>query len=125
MKPGAIVKCASIVYVLVLTGCYYDNEEKLYPASFNCSPADNPAFSTHVSPLLQRKCNSCHSGSFPSGGIRLDTFAEVMKYVNNGSLMGSINHTSGFVAMPKDAGKMPPCEIDNIQNWINAGSLNN
>ena len=125
MARGAIMKCLGIIYVLLLAGCYYDKEENLYPASFQCTPAADPAFSMHVLPLLEKKCNNCHSGSFPSGGIRLDNFAEVMKYVGDGSLMGSINHGSGFAAMPKNAGKLPACEITNIQHWIDAGAPDN
>ena len=125
MRRGARKKCLGIIFLFVLSGCYYDKEETLYPASFNCSPADNPAFSAHVLPLLEKKCNNCHSGSFPSGGIRLDSFSEVMKYVGDGTLMGSVSHASGFSAMPKNATKLPACEIANIQNWINAGTPDN
>lgn len=125
MVRGAMMKCIWSIYVILLAGCYYDKEENLYPASFQCTPAVDPAFSTHVLPLLEKKCNNCHGGTFPSGGIRLDRFSEVMKYVGDGSLMGSIRHSSGFAAMPKNGTRLPACEITNIQNWINAGAPDN
>ncbi|WP_113923525.1 hypothetical protein [Cognataquiflexum aquatile] len=111
--------------LFVLLGCYYDKEEILYPELNNCTPAANPLFSADVLPILNRKCNNCHGGSSPSAGIKLDTHTEVLKYVNNGSLMGSINHLAGFSPMPKNTGKMSQCEIDKLQNWINSGKLNN
>lgn len=110
---------------LVVTGCYYDNEAELYPNSTNCTEQPNSTFSGVVLPLLTKRCNSCHGGTNPSAGIDLTTYPEVMKYVNNESLMGSINHSSGYSAMPKNSGKMSACEINNIQNWITAGALNN
>ena len=117
-----------ILLLLVLVSfcrCYYDKAAILYPDSVACVPAANPTFTINVLPLLDSKCNSCHGGSSPSAGIKLDIYAEVKKYVTSGSLMGSINQTSSYSPMPKGSNKMPACEIQVIQNWINAGALNN
>jgi cytochrome c5 len=114
-----------LILVSMLSGCYYDNEETLYPGSANCNVPVTSTFSENVQPLLNNRCNSCHGGSSPSAGINLTSYTEVMKYVNNGSLMGSVNHTSGFSAMPKNSGKMSSCEIGTIQSWIDSGALNN
>jgi hypothetical protein len=81
---------------LVVTGCYYDNVAELYPNSTNCTEQPNSTFSGVVLPLLTKRCNSCHGGTNPSAGIDLTTYPEVMKYVNNESLMGSINQSSGI-----------------------------
>lgn len=113
------------VFVLVgVTGCYYDNEAVLYPGS-SCLPVTNPLLAADVMPILNARCNNCHSGSSPSAGIKLDSYADVLKSVNNGSLMGSINHESSFSPMPKNAAKMNSCEIQKIQDWITQGKLNN
>lgn len=111
--------------LVVLSGCYYDNEETLYPGSANCTVPTTSTFSANILPLLNNRCNSCHSGSSPSGGIVLTSYTEVIKYVNNGSLMGSINHASGYSSMPKNSNKMSSCEIGTIQKWIDSGALNN
>ena len=108
-----------------MSGCYYDNAALLYPGSENCSPVANPSFSADILPILNAKCNNCHSGTSPSVGIRLDSYTEVVKYVNDKSLVGSINHASGYSAMPKGGFKMPTCEIQKIQDWIIDGTLNN
>lgn len=114
-----------IVFVFVgMTRCYYDNEAVLYPGS-SCKPVANPAFTADVMPILNNRCNNCHGGSSPSAGIKLDSYAEVLKSVNNSSLMGSINHESAFSPMPKNAAKMNSCEIQKIQDWITQGKLNN
>ncbi len=114
-----------LLSLTVLSGCYYDNEETLYPESANCTVPTTSTFSVNVLPLLTNRCNSCHGGSAPSGGIILTSHTEVIKYVNNGSLMGSMNQTSGYSAMPKNSGKMSSCEIGTIQEWIDLGALNN
>lgn len=110
---------------LLLASCFYDNEERLYPESANCDATAVATFSAEVLPLLNGRCNGCHSGTSPSGGIKLNTYSEVIKYVNDGSLIGSIEHRSGFSPMPKNGSKMSACQIQEIQSWIDAGALDN
>ena len=113
-----------MVFALLVTGCYYDNEEDLY-GTVTCTPNPNASFNVDVLPILNGKCNNCHAGISPSGGIKLNSYTEVIKYVEDASLMGSITHASGYSAMPKNGGKLPPCEIQVIQDWIDAGAPNN
>jgi uncharacterized membrane protein len=110
--------------MLIMTSCYYDHEALLYENG-PCEIPVSPSFTTDVLPLLNARCNNCHAGTSPSAGIKLNTHAEVMKYVNNGSLMGSINHSSGFSAMPKNGSKMSACDINKIQSWIDSGASDN
>lgn len=118
-------KAQFVALALVLAGCYYDKEAILYPASGTCIEVPNPTFRTDILPILNARCNNCHAGSAPSADIKLDTYTDVMPYVNSGSLMGSINHASGFSAMPKNESKLNPCQIQKIQNWITTGAVNN
>jgi hypothetical protein len=114
-----------LLTMILVSGCYYDKEELLYPGSANCTVPATSTFAVDVLPLLNKRCNSCHAGSSPSAGIVLDSYTEVMKYVNNGSLMGSINQTSAYSPMPKNSGKMSACEIEKIQKWVDSSALNN
>jgi uncharacterized membrane protein len=111
------------LFVLLLSSCYYDKEELLYPGS--CTAPASPLFAVDVLPLLNSRCNSCHGAAATGGGILLNSYTEVKKYADNGKLLGSIQHASGFSPMPKNAGKMATCEIQKIQNWITSGALNN
>ena len=113
------------ITLILLTGCYYDKESILYPGGSTCVAVANPTYSVDVVPILDLKCNSCHSGTSPSAGIKLDSYVEVSKSVKNGSLMGSMNYSSGYSPMPKNSSKMPACEIQKIQDWITQGALNN
>ncbi|HEX8038389.1 MAG TPA: c-type cytochrome domain-containing protein [Chryseosolibacter sp.] len=114
-----------LIPLLVLAACYYDSEEILYPEAGQCNATGKETFSQDVLPLMNARCNNCHGGSAASAGIRLDSYSAVVKKVNDGTLMGSINQSAGFSPMPKNAGKMPACEIRKIQNWIDTGSPDN
>src|SRR5215204_1333764 len=109
--------------MIVMAGCYYDNEEELY----NCSvdPATIKYSSTITTILNSYGCTGCHSGGSPSGAIDLTTHGGVEGVARSGRLFGAISHSSGFAAMPQGAGKMNGCDIRKVKAWIDAGALNN
>jgi cytochrome c5 len=110
-----------------LYGCYNDSIERLYPKVSNPCDDTTVTFSSTVTTILQ-PCQSCHSNSNASSsgsGIKLENYADIMVSVKNGKLMGSINHTNGFVAMPNGGGKLPDCEIAQLQKWIDNNTPNN
>jgi hypothetical protein len=113
-----------LITILTLTGCYYDKESLLYPGT-SCEAVATPSYAINVTPILNLRCNNCHGGNSPSANIKLDVYSEVMKSVNNGGLLGSIKHASGYSPMPKNAGKMSACEIQKIEDWIAQGAANN
>ncbi len=84
----------------------------------------NVSFSANVNPMLSTYCISCHSGSAPQGGVNLSGYANVKIYVDNGKLLGSIEHKPGFVAMPQGS-KLSDCNIGMVRNWIAEGALDN
>ena len=81
------------------------------------------AFNADVRPIIQSNCVGCHSGSNASGGIKLENYFQIKQQVDNGKLTGSVKHESGFSPMPP-SGKMPQCQIDVINNWVNNGAPN-
>ena len=119
------MKCIAVlvVFITVLASCYYDSEENLYPP-VDCVTT-GISFSSDVAPILDASCNACHSASANLGGINLEGYNSVKQYVQNGKLIGSIRHQSGFSAMPQGAPKLESCKILKIESWINAGSPNN
>lgn len=112
-----------LVIMAVLSSCYYDNEEELY----NCSvDAANTKFSTSINSILTSYgCKGCHNGASSSAGINLETYAGVKAVVDNGKLVGAVNHSQGFVPMPQGGVKMNGCDIKKIQAWISSGAANN
>lgn len=110
-----------------VVGCYYDNEEDLYPTSGTCN-TDNRSYSQHVVPLLTNaSCYTCHSQASAQGGVVLETYADLKIFVDNGILLKSLKHEAGAVAMPYPAGspKINSCAISQIEAWITQGAQNN
>ena len=82
-------------------------------------------FSSTIAPLLQTNCITCHSaGNANNGGIDFTVFANVQAYALNGRLLGSIQHLTGYSAMPKGMAQLSACNITQFAKWIAAGAKN-
>jgi len=123
-----------LVFLIVtfwMSGCYYDSEEALFgKPSTSATACDTTVtnFSTQIKPILQANCYSCHANAYAAGsgsGIKLQDYTDVKSYADNGKLVGSIVHASGFFAMPKNGGTLSSCDIKIIKSWITRGTLNN
>ncbi|HET9744685.1 MAG TPA: c-type cytochrome domain-containing protein [Chitinophagaceae bacterium] len=78
-----------------------------------------------IQPIIQNKCQGCHSGTNAQGSIDLSTYTLLKAKVADGKLWGSINHQTGYSPMPKNGTKLSECELSQFQKWINAGAPNN
>ncbi len=107
---------------LTLSGCYYDNVTDLYPNG--CNTID-VSYSRNIVPILDANCVTCHNDISQQGGVVLDTYENVIPYVENGKLLGSIRHDDGFEPMPLTGGKLTACQIKKFEAWIDAGALDN
>ncbi len=117
------IKTTFWMVVLVLSSCYYDVEELLYPNS-GCQTA-NMSYQNNIAPILERNCYVCHSAAANISGITLEGYSQLIQFVNNGRLLGAIRHESGFSPMPQNAAKLIPCDIAKIEQWIADGAPNN
>lgn len=122
MKIGAFAFAFTLTSLLI-TGCYYDNEEDLYPE--NTCVTSNMSYSNNILPILEDNRYSCHSQVSNQGGVTLEGYNNLKSYVDNGKLIGVINHQSGFPAMPQGVSKLGQCQIDKIEAWVDQGSPNN
>ena len=117
-------KLAVVILLFAVTGCYYDSEEDLYPP-VSCDTS-NISYSLDIVPIMATSCLNCHfNGSSIGGGLNLEGHAALKASAENGSLVGSVTHASGFSAMPKDASKLDECKIKKINAWVQAGSPDN
>jgi hypothetical protein len=94
------------------------------PGAGGCNTED-VRYSLHIQTVIQNKCQGCHSGAAPSGGIGLSTHAGVAAVAANGRLIGAIDHANGYAPMPQGGSKLPACTIDQFKAWVAAGSPNN
>jgi len=123
------MKLFSLIFIiclicLMMTGCYYDNEEELYPDT-SC-PDMGLSFSADVQPIIQQNCiNGCHSNVALQGSVSLEGYDKVILSVNNGKLLSSIKHDGNASNMPKNGNKLAACLIQQIEIWIAEGAQNN
>jgi hypothetical protein len=101
-------------------GCYYDNEEDLYPNAPECDTL-NITYEATIAPIMANSCNTCHSGSAPSGGIKTDSYTDLSAIASNGRLWGAVSHAQGYSPMPKDQAKLSECDLTKIEKWISSG----
>lgn len=108
----------------LISGCYYDIEEELYPGEQMCDTL-SVTYSSNIAPLIQNNCLQCHSIAANSGGVTLEGYTNLKAYADNGKLLGVIRHEAGFSPMPKNAPKLNDCDIAAIEKWISNGSPDN
>ena len=82
-------------------------------------------YGANIAPLVSTYCLGCHSGGAPSGGINLSTYNGIRAVAISGRLVGAVSQAPGYSPMPKNAGKLNPCQITQITKWVNSGSPNN
>jgi len=110
--------------VLLLNACKHSPEDAVQPTT---PPIDtttvcdsvNVTFLGTVWPILQANCVGCHnSSSSENGNIDMNKYADIARIASSGQLMGSIDHKSGYSAMPKNGNKLSICDIARIRRWI-------
>lgn len=119
----------SLLCGLLLTSCYFDNEEDLFQyvdqAGGGSCEVMTAEFTADIVPLLTAYCTRCHQDRRTDGNVNLEGYDRVIPYANDGSLLGSTKHEAGFAAMPPSGGLIPACDIQKLTVWIEAGAPNN
>ena len=114
--------------VVCFAGCYYDNEEALYPKPDDSCDTTGIAFAKSILPILQTNCYGCHNTNDHAnlgGSLDLENFTSLKAAVNGGHFYPAIIHDPLHVPMPKDGAKLDTCSITKIKIWIDHGALNN
>lgn len=83
----------------------------------------NATYGAFVQPLIQAKCQGCHSGSNPQGSIKLSTYSEIKAVALSGKFYASLTRSATW--MPKGGAKLDDCSLQKIQAWIGAGAPEN
>jgi hypothetical protein len=118
----------NIIFLLIWMtayGCYWENEEALYPEEKFCDTSF-VSFSEDVLPILTNNCFTCHSNSNAPDfavGIAFEDHKDVSASAS--LITGAINHREGFPQMPKNREKLDTCQIITFEAWENQGRLDN
>ena len=84
----------------------------------------NISYANMIGKTMTTYCAGCHNANNPSAGVNVSNYSGMAAIAANGKLIGSITHAAGFKAMPQ-GGKLPACEIKQIQKWVAMGYPNN
>lgn len=105
------------------------------PASAQAAGPAKITYDDHVMPILRENCFACHNQDRKSGGLRLNTYANVMmgsasgEIIKPGDVDGSviykvITHKQEPFMPPKSA-PIATEKIEVIKQWIAGGALQN
>ena len=112
------IALSSLFILALISGCYYDKEDKLYPNASYCDTT-NVTFAGTIKPIITSRCATpgCHiTGGQPP---ELTTYSLIVT-----SLTRVKVRAIDLKTMPS-AGPLSDCEIAKLQIWINAGNPNN
>ncbi len=124
MIRNNLLLSTSICILFLSAACQYNVEEELYPETDGCN-LNNITYSKEVTDVLRNNCYSCHDQQNRTSGIVLEGYDNLIKYVDNGRLLGAIRREPGFSPMPQNAPKLLDCDIDKIAQWIDDGAPDN
>lgn len=114
---------AIVLMITLFAGCYYDNEEALYPEYRNSCDTANVTFSVTIASILNNSCLSCHSDANAAfgGGVHLQKYADVKS--NSTRIIPAIDGT-GSKPMPPN-GKLSNCGVIQFKIWVSKGMPEN
>lgn len=131
MKKAFLPLALFISGLMIVSSCSKDNEAALNPpvdpgnGNGNTCDTVNMKYAANVQPIIANNCYGCHGNGAAAGGISLDSYAKLKTQADNGNLLGTITHATGFSPMPRGGAKLSDCNINTIKSWINRGTLNN
>ena len=120
----------SLTVLFLGQGCYYDNEEELYPDLLPPDVNDTipVSYKDDVVPILKTNCYACHDAlnyQVNGSGILLEGYNNVKVFAANGKLYGVISWSPGFRRMPLRGNKIPETDIAIIRKWVDNGYPDN
>lgn len=102
---------------MLMTGCYYDKAELLYPGAPDCATVSGTF--VKVQSIMANKCNSCHNAGSAAGGTVLETYEQVK------AKAARINQRVIVEKTMPPGGALSSAEIAILTCWINSGTPNN
>lgn len=95
----------------------------------SCEPSScdtqNVTYSGTIRPVIQSRCQGCHSGTTPQGGLDFTSWSVLNAVAAEGRLAGAIQHLPEYPSMPPSGSQLSDCRIDQFLTWIEAGAPNN
>ncbi|MAV51391.1 MAG: hypothetical protein CL829_01385 [Crocinitomicaceae bacterium] len=113
-------------FTLGETGCHYDVLQPEGEGGTGCDSTATVSYAQDIAPLLDLRCNGCHSGGAPSAGLDLATHETVALYATAGILDQRVSlPESDPMFMPKNGAPLDECDLGKLQRWTDNGAPNN
>lgn len=106
-----------------MSSCYYDSEQNLYPPS--ACDTSKVSYMKDIDSILIRRCYSCHDDMRLGSVFDFQGHSDLVSFIDSHNFLGAIKHEAGVQAMPLGGDKIPDCEINFLEAWINQGKQNN
>lgn len=121
---GLALACAGLT--LGETGCSYDVLQPEGGGGTACDSAAEVSYAQDIAPLMDLRCNGCHSGSAPIADLDLNTYETVAMYATTGILDQRVSlPESDPLFMPKNGAPLDECDLQKLQRWTDSGAPNN
>lgn len=90
---------------------------------FDCT-GTAPTYTADVKTLLDANCatSGCHNAASKAKSIDLSTYTAAKSESSKSRFLGSIQHSSGYDAMPQGGSKLSDANIKIIYCWVQNGS---
>ncbi len=112
------------LFSIAVAGFAYSCEKEATPVTYDCTGL-TPTYTKDVKPLMDTYCatSGCHSASSKADGKDYSSYTVVKTNSSSNAFMGSMQHLSGYNAMPKGSSKLSDTQLKTISCWINNGKL--
>jgi hypothetical protein len=108
----------AVCICLMMSACYYDKAEELYPSNFNQNDTGAVTYTNYIAPLITSNCASsgCHATKFPI----LGDYPKLKTIIDNGTFKNRV-----MVQRNMPPGGLTASAYVKIQKWLDAGAPNN
>lgn len=109
---------AAFALTLVLVQC---TKETIDTAT--CT-GTTPTYTADIKAIMDASCatSGCHNASSKQSGYDLSSYAGTVSGSAKTAFLGSMQHKSGYDAMPKGASKLSDAALTKIACWIQNGT---
>jgi len=110
-------KIAFSLFILAVVSSALFSCDK-YQKGYDCT-GQTPTYNNDIKAIYDANCatSGCHNSQYHASGIDLSTYSGATA-ANNDAILGSVEHSSGYSAMPKNAGKLTDTQIKKIYCWM-------
>tara|TARA_B110000003_G_scaffold18982_2_gene18525 strand:+ start:13209 stop:13664 length:456 start_codon:yes stop_codon:yes gene_type:complete len=113
-------------FLLAGTGCRYDVLHLPDDSELECDSSEVVSYAQDIAPLLDLRCNGCHSQNAPSAGLDLTSYENAALYATVGNLLERVYLPVDDPSfMPKNRAPLEDCELGKLQRWTDNGAPNN